>query len=184
MVSRIRFTSRDPDGHRLEDHDLRRDITECGRSLPFCDGFSGRLVRKWQMPRGCALRKNARLVRRRGRSNFCISCRCRRGRARCAQLSASRDAPVRVRASTSPSPSLAVAADRRRRCARAAVRAAGRCRRRGGALLPHEKLRQGGKKRLEGLQVRGAAEEVVQHFVLNVRHQTRQTFRRLPSCIR
>ena len=41
----------------------------------------------------------------------------------------------------------------------------------GRALLPHEKLREGGEKRLEGLQVRGAAKEIVQHFILNVRHQ-------------
>src|SRR5207342_136436 len=32
-------------------------------------------------------------------------------------------------------------------------------------------LRQGGEKVLEGLQIRGAAKEVVQNFVLNVRHQ-------------
>ena len=38
-------------------------------------------------------------------------------------------------------------------------------------MFAHEKLRQGCQELLERLQVRSAAEEIVQHFVLNVRHQ-------------
>ena len=38
-------------------------------------------------------------------------------------------------------------------------------------MFAQKKLRKGGEKILEGLQVRCAAEEIVQHFVLNVRHQ-------------
>ncbi len=38
-------------------------------------------------------------------------------------------------------------------------------------VLAHEELRQSGKEGLEGLQVRSAAEKVVQDFVLNIRHQ-------------
>jgi hypothetical protein len=37
-------------------------------------------------------------------------------------------------------------------------------------MLAHQELRQRRQEILEGLQVRSAAEQIVQHFVLNVRH--------------
>ena len=43
-------------------------------------------------------------------------------------------------------------------------------------MLAQEELRQSGEKVFEGLQIGGAAEEVVQHFVLNVRHQVDEHF--------
>ena len=44
-------------------------------------------------------------------------------------------------------------------------------RRRTRGVFAQQKLRQGCEEIFEGLQVRGAAEKIVQHFVLNVRHQ-------------
>src|SRR5437588_1058067 len=43
-------------------------------------------------------------------------------------------------------------------------------------LFLEKKLRQSGEEILEGLQVRSAAEEVVEDFVLNVRHQLDEHF--------
>src|SRR5256714_12133751 len=47
----------------------------------------------------------------------------------------------------------------------------GTCSGRGWRMLAHQELRQCRQEILECLQVRSAAEQIVQHFVLNVRHQ-------------